>query len=59
MPFLLFNRNPTESMEFYSPCFGGDLILTRLADTTICICSAPQQTKSPAQVDAATPAPPG
>jgi PhnB protein len=32
-PFLLFDGNCAEAMEFYSACVGGDLILTRLADT--------------------------
>jgi PhnB protein len=32
-PFLLFDGNCAEAMEFYSGCFGGDLLLTRLADT--------------------------
>lgn len=32
-PFLLFDGNCAEAMEFYSACFGGDLILTRVADT--------------------------
>ena len=32
-PFLLFDGNCAEAMEFYHACFGGDLILTRLADT--------------------------
>src|ERR1700761_8672976 len=32
-PFLLFDGNCTEAMEFYRACFGGDLTLTRLADT--------------------------
>ncbi len=32
-PYLLFDGNCAEAMEFYSACFGGDLILTRLADT--------------------------
>jgi PhnB protein len=32
-PFLLFDGNCAEAMEFYSGCFGGDLILTRLGDT--------------------------
>jgi len=32
-PFLLFDGNCAEAMEFYSACFGGDLLLTRLADT--------------------------
>ena len=32
-PFLLFDGNCAEAMEFYSACFGGDLIMTQLADT--------------------------
>jgi PhnB protein len=32
-PFLLFDGNCAEAMEFYQSCFGGDLILTRLGDT--------------------------
>ena len=32
-PFLLFQGNCAEAMEFYQSCFGGDLLLTRLADT--------------------------
>lgn len=32
-PFLLFDGNCAEAMEFYSVTFGGDLRLTRLADT--------------------------
>ena len=32
-PFLLFDGNCAEAMEFYQSCFGGDLILMRLADT--------------------------
>lgn len=32
-PFLLFDGNCAEAMTFYSACFGGDLLLTRLADT--------------------------
>jgi PhnB protein len=32
-PFLLFDGNCAEAMQFYSACFGGDLVLTRLADT--------------------------
>jgi PhnB protein len=32
-PFLLFDGNCAEAMQFYSGCFGGDLIVTRLADT--------------------------
>ncbi len=32
-PFLLFDGNCAEAMTFYTACFGGDLVLTRLADT--------------------------
>ncbi len=32
-PFLLFDGNCAEAMEFYQSCFGGDLTLTRLAET--------------------------
>ncbi len=32
-PFLLFEGNCAEAMEFYATCFGGELTLTRLADT--------------------------
>jgi PhnB protein len=32
-PFLLFNGNCAEAMTFYQACFGGELRLTRLADT--------------------------
>lgn len=32
-PFLLFQGNCAEAMEFYRGCFGGSLTLTRLADT--------------------------
>ena len=32
-PFLLFDGNCAEAMEFYRTCFGGSLSLTRLADT--------------------------
>lgn len=32
-PFLLFDGNCAEAMEFYSACFGGDLTMIRLADT--------------------------
>jgi PhnB protein len=31
-PFLLFDGNCAEAMQFYQSCFGGDLILTRLAE---------------------------
>ena len=32
-PFLLFDGNCAEAMQFYCACFGGDLILTQLAET--------------------------
>jgi PhnB protein len=32
-PFLLFDGNCAEAMEFYHSCLGGDLVLTRLGDT--------------------------
>jgi PhnB protein len=32
-PFLLFDGQCAEAMEFYQRCFGGSLTLTRLADT--------------------------
>lgn len=32
-PFLLFDGNCAEAMEFYQTCFGGTLTLTRLGDT--------------------------
>jgi len=32
-PFLLFDGNCAEAMEFYRACFGGHLTLTRIADT--------------------------
>jgi PhnB protein len=33
MPFLLFDGNCAEAMEFYKACLGGDLALTKLGDT--------------------------
>jgi PhnB protein len=33
MPFLLFDGNCAEAMEFYRSCFGGDLEITRAVDT--------------------------
>lgn len=32
-PFLLFDGNCAEAMTFYHQCLGGELILTKLADT--------------------------
>lgn len=33
VPFLLFDGNCAEAMSFYHQCLGGDLVLTKLADT--------------------------
>lgn len=32
-PFLLFNGNCAEAMNFYQSCLGGELMLTKLGDT--------------------------
>ncbi len=32
-PFLLFDGNCAEAMEFYRSCLGGDLVLTKVKDT--------------------------
>jgi PhnB protein len=32
-PFLLFDGNCAEAMEFYRSCLGGDLTITKVADT--------------------------
>jgi len=32
-PFLLFDGNCAEAMRFYHACLGGELVLTKLADT--------------------------
>lgn len=32
-PFLLFDGNCAEAMAFYQSCLGGELMVTRLADT--------------------------
>ena len=32
-PFLLFDGNCAEAMTFYHECLGGELVLTKLADT--------------------------
>jgi PhnB protein len=32
-PFLLFDGNCAEAMEFYRSCLGGELTVTRLSDT--------------------------
>jgi PhnB protein len=33
VPFLLFDGNCAEAMNFYHKCLGGDLTLTKLSDT--------------------------
>jgi PhnB protein len=33
IPFLLFDGNCAEAMTFYHRCIGGELTLTKLADT--------------------------
>ncbi len=42
-PFLLFDGNCAEAMEFYRTCFGGSLKLTRLADTPMKVQFLPEQ----------------
>ena len=42
-PFLLFDGNCAEAMQFYHSCFGGDLTLTRLADTPMKTQMPPEQ----------------
>lgn len=42
-PFLLFDGNCAEAMEFYQSCFDGDLILTRLADAPMRPQFSPEQ----------------
>jgi PhnB protein len=42
-PFLLFQGNCAEAMGFYQSCFGGDLALTRLADTPMKAQYPPEQ----------------
>ena len=42
-PFLLFDGNCAEAMEFYHSCFGGHLMLTRLADTPMNAQFPPEQ----------------
>lgn len=32
-PFLIFEGNCAEAMAFYQSCFGGELMVTRVADT--------------------------
>ncbi len=33
IPFLLFDGNCSEAMNFYQSCFGGELTLTKISDT--------------------------
>lgn len=42
-PFLLFDGNCAEAMQFYHACFGGDLTLTRLGDTPMKAQFSPEQ----------------
>lgn len=42
-PFLLFDGNCAEAMEFYQSSFDGDLILTRLGDTPMKAQFPPEQ----------------
>jgi PhnB protein len=42
-PFLLFDGNCRDAMHFYQSCFGGDLTLTRLADTPMKAQMPPEQ----------------
>jgi uncharacterized glyoxalase superfamily protein PhnB len=42
-PFLLFDGNCAEAMQFYHLCFGGDLTLTRVADTPMKAQMPPEQ----------------
>lgn len=34
-PFLIFDGNCAEAMEFYKSCFGGELTVTRVRDTAM------------------------
>ena len=42
-PFLLFDGDCAEAMEFYQSCFGGDLVLTRLGETPMKAQFSPEQ----------------
>src|SRR5689334_21330745 len=33
-PFMLFDGNCAEAMEFYRSCLGGELVMTRVGDIT-------------------------
>jgi PhnB protein len=42
-PFLLFQGNCAEAMAFYQSCFGGELSITKVADTPMKYQMAPEQ----------------
>jgi len=42
-PFLLFQGNCAEAMAFYQSCFGGELSITRVADTPMKYQMPPEQ----------------
>jgi|SRR5579864_6633564 len=42
-PFLLFDGNCSEAMEFYMSCLGGELSITRLGDTPMKAEAPPSQ----------------
>ena len=42
-PFLLFEGNCAEAMQFYQSCFGGDLTLIRLGETPMKAQAPPEQ----------------
>jgi PhnB protein len=42
-PFLLFDGNCGEAMAFYQSCLGGDLTITRVADTPMKDICPPEQ----------------
>ena len=43
IPFLLFEGNCAEAMVFYQSCFGGELTVTRVADTPMKSHMPPEQ----------------
>ena len=42
-PFLLFDGNCAEAMTFYQSCLGGDLSVTRVADTPMANAMPPEK----------------
>src|SRR5947209_7132639 len=34
-PYLFFDGNCAEALEFYTSCFGGELTLTKISDSTV------------------------